>query len=76
MGLPILNHQGDIEKVLISFIDITDKKRIEENYRMIIQTAMDGFWLVDQKGNILEANEAYCQLTGYSSKEILNMNSR
>jgi PAS domain S-box-containing protein len=46
----------------------------EELHRTILQTAMDGFWLVDMQGNILEVNEAYCGMSGYQKEELLAMN--
>jgi len=54
--------------------DITNIKRAEEQYRTIVRTALDGFWLTDIKGQILDVNEAYCQLIGYSREELLKMN--
>jgi PAS domain S-box-containing protein len=60
--------------------DITDRKMVEEDlkeneerHRTILQTAMDGFWLFDQNGKMLEVNETYCLMSGFSEKEILNM---
>ena len=46
----------------------------EERHRVILQTAMDGIWLADIQGNILEVNEAYCRMSGYSQQELLGMN--
>ena len=48
-------------------------KEREKKYRTILQTAMDGFWLVDQQGRLLEVNEAYCRMSGYSMQELLTM---
>lgn len=39
----------------------------------IIQGAMDGFYFIDPQGRIKDVNEAYCQMTGYSRKELLQM---
>ncbi len=45
----------------------------EEQNRTIIQTAMDGFCLVDLQGKLLEVNETYCRMSGYSAPELLSM---
>lgn len=45
----------------------------EEQHQTIIRTAMDGFWLVDTQGRLLEVNEAYCRMSGYSAQELLAM---
>lgn len=46
----------------------------EERHRTIVQTAMDGFWLTDRDGRLLQVNEAYCRMSGYSESELLAMN--
>ena len=48
-------------------------KQSEQQNRTILQTALDGFWIVDMKGRFTEVNYAYCQLTGYSRDEMLTM---
>ncbi len=35
--------------------------------------AQDGFWVLDTAGHILQANQAYCQMIGYSETELLGM---
>ena len=45
----------------------------EERHRTILQTAMDGFWRVDLQGRLLEVNETYCRMSGYSEQELLAM---
>ena len=45
----------------------------EEHHRTILHAAMDGFWLADDFGNIIEVNEAYCRMSGYSAPELLRM---
>jgi len=45
----------------------------EERYRMILETSIDGFWVADSEGRLLDVNRAYCRLTGYSREELLRM---
>ena len=45
----------------------------EERHRTILKTAIDGFWVVDAQGHLLEVNEAYCLMSGYSEAELLTM---
>jgi len=46
----------------------------EERHRTILQTAMDGFWMTDLEGHLLDVNETYCRMSGYSAQELLTMN--
>ena len=71
---------GNILDVTCLGVDLTERKRSqkklqesETKYRTILQSAMDGFWLTDTKGRILEVNEAYCLMSGYSADELLSM---
>ena len=60
--------------------DITERKRAEESLRKsqrrhhaVLQTAMDGYWLNDMQGRLLEVNESYCRMSGYSEQELRAM---
>ena len=71
--------QGQV-LLLMCARDITESKRAEaalregaERHRTILQTAMDGLWLTDTEGRLLEVNEAYCRMSGYSAPELLAM---
>jgi PAS domain S-box-containing protein len=48
-------------------------RRSESRYRTILQTAMDGYCLLDLEGTILDVNEAYCLMSGYAAEELLRM---
>ncbi|TSA35418.1 MAG: PAS domain S-box protein [Verrucomicrobiaceae bacterium] len=45
----------------------------ESRHRDIIQTSVDGYCMVDSKANILEVNDAFCKMLGYSEQELLSM---
>ncbi len=61
--------------------DITELKqaevalREEDRYlRTILQTTIDGFWVVDLEGKITQVNETYCRMSGYTCDELLKLN--
>lgn len=71
---------GGDEFFISSVRDISERIRSEEEliereetYRSVIETAMDGFWIADMSGQILEVNQAYCKMTGYRQDEVLQM---
>lgn len=66
--------------MLTIFRDITKTKLVEEERKKnrelnnsILQTAMDGYWLIRNDGTIEEINESLCKMTGYSRKDLLSM---
>ena len=61
-------------------IDITEMKQAEQEVRTaqewhysVLEMALDGFWLVDLQGRILEVNAAGCRMSGYSRSELLQL---
>jgi PAS domain S-box-containing protein len=53
--------------------DITERKQAEVKRQAIIQTALDGFCSTNLEGKILEVNDSYCAMTGYTREELLKM---
>ena len=59
-------------------IDITEKKlaeeklsKSEEKFRRIVETAGEGFVLMNEGLDIADVNNTYCQMIGYSREELL-----
>lgn len=58
---------------------ITERKRaqtVAEQYRAVIHASLDGFWITDTTGRILDTNPAMCRISGYSREELLHLNIR
>ena len=55
------------------FSDVTARREAEESRRAILRGALDGYYLADARGKILEVNDAYCKMSGYSREELLQM---
>jgi len=56
----------------------TERKKAElalKQYKVVIDTVNDGFWITDAMGNMLEANAAYAKMSGYSVDELVNMHA-
>ncbi len=76
----ILDEHGQVNEILAVGSDITARKLAEAalaeqeiQYRAVIETAADGFWVVDDEGRILAVNDAYALRSGYSRDELLTM---
>lgn len=51
------------------------RKNEEEQFKVMIRTSLDAFLIADLQGHILEVNDAYCSMLGYSREELLKMNT-
>lgn len=45
----------------------------EERHRTILRTAMNGFCRTDMNGRLIEVNESYSRMSGYTEQELLTM---
>jgi PAS domain S-box-containing protein len=75
---PIKDIKGHISGVILVFRDVTREYRAEEalresesRYRGLIDLAVDGILLGNQKGLIIDANQCMCSITGMSKDELI-----
>ncbi len=46
----------------------------EKRFMAIFKNAAVGIFLVDQEGNFFESNDAFCDMVGYTARELKSMN--
>lgn len=82
---PIKNDFGAIINFLAIKVDITEQKKAEihlkdayakieekENYlKRILETANEGFWIINEKGETTDVNIKMCSILGYKKEEII-----
>ena len=73
----VRNEGGEVYRIAGIAEDITERKRIEmelkaaaEKYSTLFNTTSDGVWIHNLNGQILEVNDAYCRMSGYSREEL------
>ena len=72
-GAHPVRRDGMIVGAVVTFSDISETRQKENEYRSLIQASIDGFWINDFSGRIVDANEALCRMLGYSREELLAM---
>ena len=77
---PVRDAEGRIDRVALVSVDVTSRheaeaalQRSEGKYRGLNESLADGFVLVDPTGPILEFNEAFRAMLGYSAEELSAM---
>jgi PAS domain S-box-containing protein len=79
-ALPIIRQDeiGDLIGGFNSLLDTLTQRDVtlqqrDEILRSILETSLDGFWRVDGQGHLLDVNPTYCQQSGYTREELLEM---
>ena len=79
-AVPFKNDKGQVVAALETWVDITERKKAEEelreseaNYRNLINGMNETAWVFDFNGNFVEVNDAAVKTLGYSREEFLTM---
>jgi PAS domain S-box-containing protein len=74
---PVTDAQGKVTSAVVVFMDITESRKAEQavarseaKYRGLFDSMMDGFVLVDLDGHVIESNQSYRKMLGYSAEEL------
>lgn len=70
---PIRDANGRVVASLEIGRNVTGRKRSEEKHRIILETALDGFYVLARDGRLVEVNASYCKMLGYTREELLKM---
>ncbi len=75
---PIHAEDGSVLAGVAVFSDITERRRAEEiirrqadQYATLLTASPDGYWLADTDGALLDVNDSYCRMSGYTRDELL-----
>ena len=77
--LPWRKGDGSIGGIIICAEDITRQKETEDRLRLsasVFTGAREGITITDGDGTILEINDAFTRITGYTREEVLGRNPR
>jgi PAS domain S-box-containing protein len=71
---------GTVVSISGYYQDVTELREAEkalalraDEYVSLLQTTSEGFWRTDHEGRILDVNDAYCRISGYTRQELLGM---
>lgn len=71
---PLFSASGICIGLFCAARDVTDARRAEEQNQIFANAIRDGFMLLDVQGNILDVNQVYCEISGYTRAEMIGKN--
>ncbi len=79
--VPMRDAQGRITAMLGVTRDITSRKQIEQKsevlmrrHQALMKSALEGIHIMDMRGNLVEFNDTFCQMLGYTREEAAKLN--
>ena len=77
--IPWRTGDGSVGGIVLFAEDITERKAVEDRLRLgatVFTGAREGITITDRTGTILEVNDAFSRITGYTREEVLGLNPR
>lgn len=71
---PVFGEKGKISQVVVTFVDITDLKKVElerEQFLSFFDMSTDMMVIADPKGSFLKVNSACFSMLGFTQKEMM-----
>ncbi len=79
---PLFDGDGDIERVIVTFEEITERKQYEQElrdseqqFRAVFEGTLDALVLADDDGTYLDVNQAACDLYGLDEAALVDRNA-
>jgi len=79
-AIPLLTESGELDNIVVNFVDITERKQVIEELqvsqrynRTLFETSTIGLALCKMDGTLIDVNQAYADIIGYSIKEALQL---
>jgi PAS domain S-box-containing protein len=77
----IKSESGKIANYVATYTDVTERQKLQmetaallRRNQTLMKNAVDGIHILDIEGNVVEANDAFCRMLGYTKEEASRLN--
>ena len=77
----VRSKDGKVANYIATYTDITERQRLQSETtallrrnQALMKNAIDGIHILDIQGNVVEANDSFCRMLGYTQEEVTHLN--